>query len=178
MSGDILDKKKKSSLSRSPRITQTQEIEKLEKKFSKPGPGAYTIKEKHKVKGAFNLQDSKGSFLEESEFLSMQTPAAIYEKKYDQVQKKAPTLKIHPDNKKEDPIIVPKSKLPCIGSYEDIESYKNTQLSKPRFFMSKAKVLKRHEEVAKSKMYIPGVGKYDTENSFNKSTKGLARGWK
>lgn len=44
--------------------------------------------------------------------------------------------------------------------------------------MSKAKVLKRHEEVAKSKMYIPGVGKYDTENSFNKSTKGLARGWK
>ena len=45
MSLDLLDKKKKSSLSRSPRVTMPQEIEKREKKFTKPGPGAYTVKE-------------------------------------------------------------------------------------------------------------------------------------
>ena len=44
--------------------------------------------------------------------------------------------------------------------------------------MAKAKVLKQHEQAAKEKMFIPGVGKYDTENSFKKSTKGLAKGWK
>ena len=44
MSGDLLDKKKKSSLPKSPRITLPIEIEKKQKKLPVPGPGQYTVK--------------------------------------------------------------------------------------------------------------------------------------
>ena len=71
-----------------------------------------------------------------------------------------------------------KCESPCIGSYEEMTSFKNTQISKPRFFMSKAKVIKQNEEYAKLKSFIPGVGKYETDKSYNKITKGLAGGWK
>ena len=39
LSGDMLDKKHKSSLPKEPRVTMPNEIEKQEKKFTKPGPG-------------------------------------------------------------------------------------------------------------------------------------------
>ena len=57
LSGDMLDKKGRSSLNKSPRITLPMEIEKYEKKFSRPAPGQYTVKYKDKVKGAFHLTD-------------------------------------------------------------------------------------------------------------------------
>lgn len=68
---------------KSPRITLPAEIEQIEKKNAKPGPGAYDSRIKERHLGAFNLKDMKGSFIEEAEFNSMQTPSAKYAIKYD-----------------------------------------------------------------------------------------------
>ena len=58
-------------------------------------------------------------------------------------------------------------------------SFKNTQLTKPKFFISKEKVLKRlTDEAVKNKAWIPGAGHYNIEKAFDKSTRGAARGWK
>ena len=34
------------------------------------------------------------------------------------------------------------------------------------------------EKLAKDKKYIPGVGTYNVEKSYEKITKGASRGWK
>lgn len=44
--------------------------------------------------------------------------------------------------------------------------------------ISKTKVLSLAEKTVKEKSYLPGVGVYNTEQAFNKTTRGLSRGWK
>ena len=150
LSGSMLHKRQKSSADKAPRITIPDEIARMEKRFTKPGPGQYTVKEKKKLAGAFNLKDARDTFIEEAQFQSMQTPTAVYNGNYTTIMKKVPTAKIYADNKSQDsPTRIQKSDLPAVGSYDEVQAYKKTQLKKSSFVISKGKILGQNDKVAK-----------------------------
>lgn len=80
------------------------------------------------------------------------------------------------DPKKKYQII--KNDEPSPTSYDVDSSYKSTQVSKPKFFISKSKITMLSDKAAKDKSYVPGVGSYEFEKSYDRITKGASKGWK
>ena len=66
VAGKLIDKNRKSGLSKGPRITIAHEIEKTARRNSLPGPGAYDQNFKPRIIGAFNLKDQKTTFIEDA----------------------------------------------------------------------------------------------------------------
>ena len=68
--------------------------------------------------------------------------------------------------------------MPSPVSYEVDNSFKSTQLIKPRFFIPKGKIVSYPVEVSKRKSFIPSPGAYEIEKSYSMITKGASKGWK
>ena len=117
---------KKSSLSKSPRVTIPAEIEHQAKRLTMPGPGAYDYKPKYKVLGSCILKSEKRCFLDEAEYMGLQTPQ-VYDAKYDSVFARSPKIKIiSPKTKPEEQFKVVKSDKPDMGSYNSDVSFQKT----------------------------------------------------
>ncbi len=56
---------------------------------------------------------------------------------------------------------IKKDNSPSPTSYDVDKSYKETQLVKPKFFISKSKILKFSDIAIKDKKGVPPVGHYD-----------------
>lgn len=70
------------------------------------------------------------------------------------------------------------AKLPSPVSYNLDESYKMTQLIKPRFFIPKGNRVSLFEEYSKKKKFVPPTGQYEIEKAYNVITLGASKGWK
>lgn len=124
--GTLEHLKKNSNLCKGPRETFPVEIEKDAKKYGQPGPGSYEHKMNYKVYGAFNLKDSKSSFIDEAKFLGEQSPHA-YDANIDFVRERSPKTKLMPPKTKPgDNAIIEKNDKPSPMTYDDHISYKNT----------------------------------------------------
>lgn len=66
---------------------------------------------------------------------------------------------------------IKKDDSPCPTSYDADRSFKETQLVKPKFFISKAKILKFSELAVLSKKDVPAVGIYDEGKALDKISK-------
>ena len=66
VAGSLINPKKNSNLCKGVRMTLPLEIENLNKKEVKPGPGAYEPQNKPRLLGAFNLKSEKVSFIEDA----------------------------------------------------------------------------------------------------------------
>lgn len=71
-----------------------------------------------------------------------------------------------------------KEARPSPVSYNLEESFKSTQLIKPRFFIRKGNVPSYAVEASKRKSFIPAPGQYDIDKASSVMTKGASRGWK
>eukprot|EP00347_Sterkiella_histriomuscorum_P002618 403367446 len=175
-SGSLINPKKNSGLSKGKRITLIDEIIKDSEKNIKPGPGTYEDKTKIKYMGAFNLKDQKSLyFIDEANCKSFESPG-YYDAKYDSVQEKTLATKIiAPKGKIGERFILNKNNSPSPVTYDTDKSYKETQLQKAKFFISKSKIIKYTDEAAKQKNYVPGVGLYNPDSALNKISKGLSQ---
>jgi len=124
------------------------------------------------------LKEDKVSFIDEAQYRGKSTPSH-YSVSYGPVLKRTIVTRISASNDK------PGEKIkhhidtnPAPGQYKVDESFQASQLPKPTFLISKTKYLMLADQVSKSKKYIPGVGFYNTEKAFAKTTRGLSRGWK
>jgi len=66
--GGMIDKRKKSSLERSPKLSFMSIIEKQELKKKFPGPGSYNARSKVRVLGAFSLKGEKTTFVDDAAY--------------------------------------------------------------------------------------------------------------
>lgn len=67
---------------------------------------------------------------------------------------------------------------PSPVTYNLEESFKSTQLIKPRFFIRKGTVPSYAVEVSKKKSFVPAPGQYDIDKASLFMTKGASKGWK
>lgn len=58
------------------------------------------------------------------------------------------------------------------------KSFRTTQLPAPTFYLPKEKLVMSVDKHCQEKAFVPGVGFYNTENLYRKTTRGLAKGWK
>lgn len=73
---------------------------------------------------------------------------------------------------------IKKNDSPSPMSYDKEAAFIKTQIKEPRFHIPKAKKLSITDIHILKNKFVPGIGSYNTENSFEKITKGLAKGWK
>lgn len=71
-----------------------------------------------------------------------------------------------------------KEARPSPVSYNLEESFKSTQIIKPRFFIRKGTVPSYAVEASKRKSFVPAPGQYDIDKANSVMTKGASRGWK
>ena len=62
-------------------------------------------------------------------------------------------------------------------SYQNLESFRSTQIKKPNVYISKYKNENFMQQLVKQNKWKPGSGTYD-HNKGSNMTKGLAKGWK
>ena len=174
----LLDPKRGLMTSKGKRKFFSEEIADWAKKNKKPDPGTYEIKNKERLLGALNLKDDRTTFADEAGYLG-QFVVPPYEAKYDLVYDRSPTGKFLPMREdKETRSSVEKAKLPSPVSYNMDESFKMSQLIKPRFFIPKGNKVSLPEEYSKKKKFIPPPGQYEVDKAYNVITKGASRGWK
>ena len=63
-------------------------------------------------------------------------------------------------------------------SYNSMDSFKNSQVTKPKFYISKYKIDNFINKAIKQKKWVPGMGHYEHEKGKDIITKGAAKGWK
>lgn len=156
----------------------SEEIEDLAKKYKKPDPGTYEIKNKQKLLGALNLKDDRTTFADEALYLGKKI-VPPYDAKYEQVQERSPIPKMYaPKEDKETRAGEEKAKSPSPVSYNLEESFKSTQLIRPKFFIRKGNVPSYAVEASKRKSFVPAPGYYEIDKANSVMTKGASRGWK
>ena len=102
----------------------SEEIEHLAKKYKKPDPGAYEIKNKDRLLGALNLKDERTTFADEAGYLG-KFVVPPYEAKYDLVYEKSPPGKFLPlKEEKETRSSIERAKLPSPVTYNMEDSFK------------------------------------------------------
>ena len=178
VSKGLLDPKRGLLTSKGKRKFISEEIELYAKKNKKPDPGAYEIKNKDRLLGALNLKDDRTTFADEAGYLG-KSLVAPYDSKFELVFERSPTGKFLPLREdKETRSSIEKAKLPSPVSYNLDESFKLTQLIKPRFFIPKGGKISLPEEASKKKKFLPPPGHYEIEKAYNVITKGASKGWK
>ena len=65
----LIHKRKNSNIPKSKRITVLEEAQQIAKKKNMPDPGHYTVVQKDRVTGAFNLKDAKVSFIDDARWV-------------------------------------------------------------------------------------------------------------
>jgi hypothetical protein len=174
----LLDPKRGLMTSKGKRKFISEEIAEYAKKYKKPDPGAYDIKSKERLLGALNLKDDRTTFADEAGYLG-KFVVPPYESKFDLVYERSPTGKFLPLREdKEMRSSVERAKLPSPVTYNLDESFKMSQLIKPRFFIPKGNRVSLPEEFSKKKKFVPPPGQYDIDKGYNAITKGASRGWK
>ncbi|CDW85772.1 UNKNOWN [Stylonychia lemnae] len=174
-SGNIINPKKGSNMAKGKRMTLIDDVIRENEKNIKPGPGEYVDQTKIKYAGAFNLKDERTPcFIDEATYLATQTPG-YYESKYDIVQSKTLTTKITPaKGPKGERFILEKDNSPSPVTYDAEKSHKETQLKKPKFLITKSKIVNFVDEAVKAKSIVPGVGIYNPDNAYGKISKGVS----
>ena len=154
----LLDPKRGLMTSKGKRKFFSEEIAEYAKKYKKPDPGAYEIKNKEKLLGALNLKDERTTFADEAGYLG-KFVVPPYEPKFSQVEDRSPTGKFLPLREdKETRSSIEKAKLPSPVTYNMDDSFKLSQLIKPRFFIPKGNRVSLPEEVSKKKKFVPPPG--------------------
>lgn len=80
-----------------------------------------------------------------------------------------------PNGAKGERFILKRNDSPSPVTYDSDKSFKETQLKKGRFFISKSKIVSLSDQVSKNKSFVPGVGNYDYDQALSKISKGLAQ---
>jgi len=168
LQGVWINPKKGSGQSKAPRLSIADVIEKESQRNQKPEPGSYNPKSQDRIVGAFNLKSEKSpGFISDAQYLSQNSPG-FHEAKYDLVTHKSLATKFYKSDKPISRIDVSKSNSPPPGSYDIEKSFKETQLQKPRFFISKGEILRFSDLAAKHKKQVPPPGAYDFDKSYDK----------
>uniref|UniRef100_A0A7S3FZ33 Uncharacterized protein n=1 Tax=Strombidium rassoulzadegani TaxID=1082188 RepID=A0A7S3FZ33_9SPIT len=161
---------------KSPRVTMVGEIQKTQKKNSFPEPASYKLSTTlidRRPKGCFNFKSDRNGYIEECYLIGKNSPL-VFDKQYSQVDPNPKYPKCYkPPEKKP----LQKSSL-SPTSYEPSDSFKNSQLVKPKFYISKYKYENYISAQIKQKKWVPGSGAYDTDKGKNIITKGASKGWK
>lgn len=174
----LLDPKRGLLTSKGPRKFISEEIAHFAKKNKKPDPGAYEIKTKERLLGALNLKDDRTTFADEALYMG-KTLVGPYDAKYGLVEERARTARYYPlKEEKESNSQKEKAKSPSPVAYNMDESFKATQLIKPRFFIRKGNYVSLAEEASKKKKFVPPPGAYNHEKAYDAITKGASKGWK
>jgi hypothetical protein len=174
----LLDPKRGLMTSKGPRKFISEEIAHFAKKNKKPDPGAYEIKTKEKILCALNLKDDRTTFADEAGYLG-KLKIAPYDSKFTLVEERARTARYYPLKEEKDTASAKeKAKSPSPVTYNMDESFKSTQLLKPRFFIRKGNYLSLAEETSKKKKFVPPPGAYNHEKAYEVITKGASKGWK
>ena len=104
---------------------------------------------------------------------------AGYDVSYKHTELRVSSLKIQkPKENSEESNKIKKNDSPSPTSYDIESSYNNTQLAKPKFFIPKSKHVKVTDLIAKNNSFVPGIGTYNYEQSYNKISKGVGKSWK
>lgn len=141
---------------KSPRITVAGEIEIQEKKKKFPEPATYKIEHRlveNRTLGCFGFKSDRSGYLEEAAVIGKEQ-MPYFNKNFDSVD---PKLR-HPIIWKPVPEKpVEKSSL-SPASYKPDDAYLNTQVVKPRVYISKYKYENFINTEIKSKKWVPGPG--------------------
>lgn len=165
---------------KSPRVTVAWEIEKQAKRDKFPDPSSYKPKYSHvdpQLLGCFKFTDQRNGDLEECGRIGREQGPYLT-KKYEMVDPKLRYPRIYKPIPVKKPEKVDLS--PCRYNMDD--SYKASQLPKPKFYINRLPFDRFIDKAIKSKQWCPLPGKYDQEkgklgtNSF--VTKGFSKGWK
>ncbi len=146
VTGEMLDPKKGLMTSKGKRKMLSEEIEDYAKKYKKPDPGTYEIKHSERLIGALNLKDDRTTFVDEALYLG-KTYVPPYDAKFNVIYNRSLTAKFFPLKTKESrgrPEISPEP-----GTYDAENSFKQSQLIKPRFFIPKGKIISLPVQVSK-----------------------------
>ena len=122
-------------VSKSPRVTEAEEMQKRQKKNNYPEPSTYKVNFKRvdpQLRGCFKWSSDRVGYLEEAMYRGQKSPA-YKTPSYAAVEKKPRFAKMW---KEAPPKEVKKTSL-SPTSYEVDKSFKESQLSKPRFFIPK-----------------------------------------
>lgn len=92
---NLLNPKKGLMTTKGKRKMFSEEIEDLAKKYKKPDPGTYEIKQKERLLGALNLKDDRTTFADEALYLG-KTVVPPYDANFNQVMERSPTAKLYP----------------------------------------------------------------------------------
>jgi hypothetical protein len=102
----------------------SEEIAEFAKKFKKPDPGTYEIKNKERLLGALNLKDDRTTFADEARYLG-KFVVPPYEAKFGLVEERSPTGKFLPmREEKETRSSIEMAKMPSPVSYNMDDSFK------------------------------------------------------
>lgn len=152
------------------------EIENKSRKNKYPCVAQYQLDYKlieKKLQGCFNFTQQREGYIDEAQRFGKESSPYVT-KKYDAVDPKQKYPRMHkpsPEKKTEKQSLSP-------ASYQPMDSFKGSQLPKPKFYISKHSFKGFiHKEVSLKK-HVPGSGAYDHEKGKNVITKGLAKGWK
>ena len=162
---------------KSARLTVASEIERNEKKKKFPEPASYKLQHNQvetRTLGCFDFKSDRSGYLEEAAVIGKEQ-APYCNKNYSSVD---PKLK-HPHIWKPVPEKPKEKSSLSPTSYKPDESYRNTQIKKPKVYISKYKYENYMNTEIKNKKWVPGPGTHN----FNPKgemflTKGSAKGWK
>jgi len=77
------------------RELESMSLERIEKKDPRPDPGTYNPKIKHRILGSGEIKSNRSGFIENSEWVGMQTPGHVYSGvDLDKVKERARVAKI------------------------------------------------------------------------------------
>lgn len=127
---------------------------------------------------ALNLKDDRTTFTDEALYLGKKV-IPPYDAKYELVYERSPVPRMYPLKEgTESKGSEEKEARPSPVTYNLEESFKSTQLIKPRFFIRKGNVPSYAVEASKRKSFVPPPGQYDIDKASSVITKGASKGWK
>ena len=130
--------------------------------------------------GAYNLKEPKSSFLDDAAYYSSMSPSHKYNIKYDLTRSRTIATRLVPSKDKPSAgrLQIRIENVPAPGHYKVEESFRSSQLAEKTFVISKTKSIGLADHMTNEKKFVPAVGSYNTEQAYDKVTKGLAKGWK
>lgn len=186
--GDLVKHSHKSDMERDVRRTQPVEIERWSKKNKRPTPQQYNPKfdlVEHKDSACLSFKGELVSFASDAMWRGLTSPQ-YHLKKHTLTEKRVSARAYRPPGRHElgGPSFLrcqTGAKLVSPATYTSMDSWKQTQLKRPSFFMAKGRGGSLVDQAEKKSKQTPGAGHYDV-NKLDKAHKactlGASRGWK
>lgn len=186
--GSLADKSTKSGMDKEPRRTPAMQVAATARKNNFPNPHTYKPDEKHtrkNHKACLSFKGDRTNFISDAQFRGAMSPQ-YHRKNHELTESRVMTPKYKAPGKADlaGPAFLRQtvaSKLISPVTYKATESYKSTQLNKPRFYSNKQKGGSLIDQAVKKSKNTPGAGTYDLkqiDKGYQMTTRGASRGWK